>query len=102
MTATKGVIVTVKKINDFMTELQKDPAKLKRFLRDVMGPMCRQLDENEADKMLVVFALTEPIETSNNQRTITEVYEHAGKTYHVTYGLEDYPIVEEILKDDIQ
>ena len=94
--------MTVKKIDDFVTELQKNPKKLKRFLRDVMGPMRRQLDENEADKMLVVFALTEPIETSNNQRTITEVYEHAGKTYHVTYGLEDYPIVEEILKDDIQ
>ena len=94
--------MTVKKIDDFVTELQKNPEKLKRFLRDVMGPMRRQLDENEADKMLVVFALTEPIETSNNQRTITEVYEHAGKTYHVTYGLEDYPIVEEILEDDIQ
>ena len=71
-------------------------------MRDVMGPMRRQLDENEADKMLVVFALTEPIETSNNQRTITEVYEHAGKTYHVTYGLDDYPLVEEILENEAQ
>lgn len=89
-------------MEDFTQKLINDPEKLRRFLRDVMGPMRRQLDENEADKMLVVFALTEPIETSNNQRTITEVYEHAGKTYHVTYGLDDYPVVEEILEDEAQ
>lgn len=89
-------------MEDFTQKLINDPEKLRRFLRDVMGPMRRQLDENEADKMLVVFALTEPIETSNNQRTITEVYEHAGKTYHVTYGLDDYPLVEEILENEAQ
>jgi len=27
--------------NEFIDELRKDPAKLKKFLRDVMGPSCR-------------------------------------------------------------
>jgi hypothetical protein len=50
--------------------------------------------------MLTVFSLVEPINVSNNQRSFTEEYEHAGKKYDVHY-FEDETIVEEILPDDI-
>jgi hypothetical protein len=51
--------------------------------------------------MLTVFSLVEPINISNNQRSFTEEYEHAGKKYDVHY-FEDETIVEEILPDDFQ
>jgi len=71
------------------------------FLRRVMGPSRRTLTGQEHDHMLTVFQLIEPIESSNNQRSWTDVYEHAGKTYHVSF-FEDDTVIEEILPDDIQ
>ena len=71
------------------------------FLRKVMGPARRTLVGQEHDHMLTIFQLIEPIESSNNQRSWTDVYEHAGKTYHVSF-FEDDTVIEEILPDDIQ
>ena len=73
----------------------------KAFLRRVMGPPRRTLTGEERDHMLTVFALIEPISSSNNQRSWTDVYDHAGKTYHVHF-FEDETEIEEILPDDIQ
>jgi hypothetical protein len=70
------------------------------FIRRVMGPERRILEGNEREHMLTVFSLVEPINVSNNQRSFTEEYEHAGKKYDVHY-FEDETIVEEILPDDI-
>jgi hypothetical protein len=66
-----------------------------------MGPERRILLGNEREHMLTVFSLVEPINISNNQRSFTEEYEHAGKKYDVHY-FEDETIVEEILPDDFQ
>jgi len=48
----------------------------------------------------LIFALIGPTESSNNQRTFTNVYRHIGKEYEVTYGFSDLgepdPIVEEL------
>ena len=71
------------------------------FIRKVMGPERRILEGNEREHMLTVFSLVEPINVSNNQRSFTEEYEHAGKKYDVHY-FEDDTIVEEILPDDFQ
>ena len=66
-----------------------------------MGPDKRTIEGTERDHLFTVFNLLEPIESSNNQRSFTEVYEHAGKTYHAHY-FEDETVLEEILPDDIQ
>lgn len=59
----------------------------------------RVIEGNEREHMLTLFALIEPSDTSNNQRTFTETYHHAGKEYEVTYGFSDVgptPYIEEI------
>ena len=74
-------------------------AEARAFLRKVMGPPSRELEGQEREHMLTVLAFLDPISESNNQRTFTEVYEHAGKVYHVTNGLGE-EIVEEILPEN--
>jgi hypothetical protein len=70
------------------------------FIRKVMGPERRTLAGDEREHLLTVFKLIEPVSSSNNQRSFTDVYEHAGKQYHVHY-FDDDIVVEELLKDDI-
>jgi hypothetical protein len=88
--------------NEFVENLQKDPAKLKAVLRAVIGAPSRTLEGKEYDNTWIMLLLIDPDSTSNNQHTLTEVYTMNRKTYHVTYGLEDCPVIEEILEDDIQ
>jgi hypothetical protein len=89
------------KHNDFISELQKNPEKLKKFLRDIMGPQTRQLEGSERSNVELMCTLVEPTSSSNNQRTITDVYQINQKEYHITYGLGDEPVIEEIILDDI-
>lgn len=85
----------------FVDKLQQDPQKLKKFLRDVMGPERRVLTGDEREHMLTVFKLIEPVRTTNNQRSFTDEYVHAGKMYDVHY-FNDETVVEEIMTDDFQ
>jgi hypothetical protein len=85
----------------FLEELRKDPEKLKKFIRDISGPETRTLTGQERDHMITVFNLIEPIESSNNQRVWTDVYQHAGKIYNVHF-FEDETVIEEVLPDDFQ
>lgn len=68
----------------------------------------RTLEGEEREHMLTLLALVEPTDESNNQRTFTETYHHAGKEYELTWGFSDSgpePLVEEVseLRDnDIQ
>lgn len=69
------------------------------FLRSVGMKNHRLIEGTEREHLLTLFALIEPTESSNNQRTFTETYHHAGKEYDVTWGFSDEgpePIVEEI------
>ena len=76
------------------------PEEAKEFLRKVMGPSRRRLEGQERENIwLMILLQDEPDEASNNQHTITEVYNINQKEYHVTYMLEDEPVIEEILKD---
>lgn len=95
-------IVDLKEASErFLEELRNDPEKLKKFIRAVSGPETRTLTGQERDHMITVFNLIEPIESSNNQRVWTDVYQHAGKIYNVHF-FEDETVIEEVLPDDFQ
>lgn len=68
------------------------------FIRKVMGPERRVLEGTEREHMLTVLRLVEPIRTTNNQRSFTDEYIHAGKMYDVHY-FNDEIVVEEILDE---
>lgn len=95
-------IVDMKKLHeDFLEKLRNDPVKLKKFLRDISGPEQRIITGQEKAHLFTVFNLIEPSSESNNQRTWTTVYHHAGKEYHYTQG-EGFDELAEILPDDFQ
>ena len=77
------------------------PEKFKEYLRKLHGPNVRELEDDEAEKMLIVLKLVGHYTDTNNQRTHTYFYEHTGKEYRVTYGLGDKPLVEEVLPYDL-
>ena len=77
------------------------------FLRSIGMKQRRTLEGSEREHMLTLLALIEPTDSSNNQRTFTETYHHAGKEYELTWGFDDAgpaPLIEEVseLQDDIQ
>lgn len=89
----------IEAMNKFTNEIRDDPAKLREWYIQIQGPECKELTGKEAEQMLLVLILIEPYKSTNNQRTSTDFYEHAGKEYRVTYGLGDEPLVEEVLYD---
>ena len=77
------------------------PEEARAFIRKVMGPERRTIEGVEKEHLLTLFGLIDPVSSSNNQRSMTDIYEHASKVYHVTYFESDTE-VEEMLEDDIQ
>lgn len=75
------------------------PEEARVFIRKVMGPPKRVLEGTEREHLLTVFRLLEPVRESNNQRSFTEEYEHAGKKYDVHY-FDNETIVEEYLDEE--
>jgi hypothetical protein len=98
---TSQIVDLEKMHEEFREKLRNDPIFLKKFIRDISGPETRKLTGQERDHMITVFNLIEPIESSNNQRVWTDVYQHAGKIYNVHF-FEDETVIEEVLPDDIQ
>ena len=86
---------------EFMDDLIKDPVRLKAFLRKVMGPPRRTLEGKEREQVLLLLAMVEPYETSNNQVSWTSCYMIGDKDYHVSSmpGFED--VVELMLPEDV-
>lgn len=101
MAYTNQIVDIQKMHEEFREKLRNDPVLLKKFLREIRGPETRTLTGEERDHMATIFNLIEPIESSNNQRVWTDVYEHAGKIYNVHF-FEDETVIEEILPDDFQ
>lgn len=70
------------------------------FLKSIGMKKRRTLTGTEREHMLLIFALIDPVESSNNQRTFTDTYRHISKEYEVTYGFSDSgepdPLVEEL------
>ena len=85
-------------MNNYISNMTPEEAKI--FLRKVMGPPKRTLEGTERESIWLMIQLRgEPDEFSNNQRSITEVYKFNQREYHVHYGIEDSPIIEEILNE---
>ena len=80
-----------------MSNMTKEEARA--FIRKVMGPPKRTLEGQEKENMLLLFELIEPVESTNNQRSFTDEYHHAGKTYYVHYFGNEIE-VEEVLPDE--
>lgn len=99
MAYTKEIVDMKKLHEDFLEKLRNDPVKLKKFIRDISGPEQRIITGQEKEHLFTVFNLIEPSSESNNQRTWTTVYHHAGKEYHYTQG-EKFDELAEILPDD--
>jgi len=70
--------------------------EIKKTLAEIMGPERRELTGDEYKHTWLILKFIDPILTSNNQHTMTDVYKHAERTYHVTYGIYDYPLIEEV------
>lgn len=69
------------------------------FLKSIGMKNRRVLEGDEREHMLTLLKLLEPTDVSNNQRTFTETYHHAGKEYELTWEFSDVgptPYVEEI------
>ena len=84
-----------------MDELLQDPVKLKKFMRKVLGPPHITLEGKDKEQALLMLALIEPFETSNNQHSWTEYY-MIGKTEYLvtTFSDSNEPIVDKILTED--
>jgi hypothetical protein len=81
--------------------LNMTPEEAQAFIRQVMGPPRRVLEEQERENVwLMILMRDEPDEFSNNQRSITEVYKINQREYHVHYFSGEEPIIEEIMNDD--
>lgn len=72
------------------------PEEAQAFIRRVLGPPKRKLEGDEYKHMMMVLGFKDPGSSSNNQRFWTDEYEHDGRHYEITYGVEDIPILEEI------
>ena len=76
------------------------------FLKSIGMKKRRLIEGVEREHMLTLLTLIEPTDSSNNQRTFTETYHHAGKEYELTWGFdiegEPQPYVEEITDYDFQ
>jgi hypothetical protein len=80
--------------------LNMTPEEARAFIQKVMGPPRRLLEGQERENVWTMILLQdEPVGSSNNQRFITEVYKFNKKEYHVHYGVEDQPIIEEIMHE---
>lgn len=72
------------------------PEQARAWIRQVIGPPRRILEGNEYKHMMLVLSLKEPVRSSNNQRTWTDEYEHNGRRYDITTGIDDKPRLEEV------
>jgi hypothetical protein len=78
------------------------PKEAQAFLRKVMGPPKRTLEGKEREQVLLLLAMMEPYETSNNQHSWTSCYMIGDKDYHVTSLPNFEDIVDLILPEDIE
>jgi hypothetical protein len=79
-----------------MNILNMTSEEAQAFIRKVMGPPKRRLEGEEYKHMMLVLSLKTPISSSNNQRFWTDEYEHNGKIYQLTTGIDDEPWLEEV------
>ena len=78
------------------------PEQAQEFIRKVMGPPRETLQGKERDQVLLLVALVEPFNATNNQHSWTEYYMIGQTEYHVTtFPGDDHAIVDKMLPEDI-
>ena len=82
-----------------------NPANMTReqartWLRKIMGPPKRTLEGKEKNDIILLLALMEPFEQSNNQHSWTDCYRIGETVYQVTNFPDDEVIVNEMLKEE--
>lgn len=86
---------------EYMDELLKDPVRLKAFMRAVQGPPRKTLEGKEKEQALLLLALIEPFNQTNNQQSWTDYYMIGETEYHVTtWPGSDDPEVDMMLPED--
>jgi hypothetical protein len=88
----------MQKMSDFSKNMTKEQARA--FIRKISGPPMRTITGDEYDVTMTMLRLKSPVSESNNQRTMTVVYNIGKAVYHITYGLEDEPVLEIMLEDE--
>jgi hypothetical protein len=84
-----------------MDDLFRDPVKLKAFMRKVTGPPHITLEGKDKEQALLILALIEPFETTNNQHSWTDSYMIGKTEYRVTtFSDSNEPVVDKMLIED--
>ena len=87
----------LQRIKEYSEELRKDPVRLKAFMRKVMGPPMKTLEGKEKEQAILLLALIEPFNATNNQHSYTEYYMVGETEYHVTSFPGEDVIVDKML-----
>lgn len=84
-------------------EMRQDPERLRKFLREVMGPPHRTLEGKKREEIWFSLKYMQPISESNNQHSWTQVFKMNENEYHVTTFPEsnDIPIIDEYPPEEI-
>lgn len=91
----------LQRMQEYSEELCKDPVRLKEFLRSVMGPPHVTLEGKDKEQVLLLLALIEPFDSSNNQHSWTDYYKIGETEYHVTtWPDSNEPTVDKMLPED--
>ena len=78
----------------------KTKEEARAFIRKVMGPPKRTLEGKEKNDIILLLALMEPFEQSNNQHSWTDCYRIGETEYRVTSFPDSEVIVDEMLKEE--
>ena len=78
----------------------KTKEEARAFIRKVMGPPKRTLEGKEKNDIILLLALMEPFEQSNNQHSWTDCYRIGETEYRVTSFPDSEVIVDEMLEEE--
>lgn len=84
-------------IKEHTERLINDPVAMAEWRKQFISPWV-ELEGEEKDHMYLVLKFLTPYDSSNDQRTITNYYKHAGKEYRMTSF--DYDVMIEIKEED--
>jgi hypothetical protein len=77
----------------------KTKEEARAWLRKVMGPPRKTLEYKEREQILLLIAMIEPFNATNNQHSFTEYYMIGTTEYHVTTFPDGDVIVDEMLPE---
>ncbi len=77
----------------------KTKEEAQEFIRKIMGPPKRILQDEEHKKVGLMLKMAEPVRETNNQRSFCVEYNIGGKMYDVHYFPGEEPYIEEYLDE---